>query len=286
MKVTREEKASLITTIRLLHNDITTSTNNSDLKEDRSEVQSEVQWTKIEGQQKPSRLDRHKDFRSPNRFEALNVEDNELDHDEDVIIIQINEQQRNGNSTISTSSDTSHPKRTKQKFRSVTSRENVRLTTSTGNTTEGPQKGSTTTYLNPVKIRRGLKTRVTVRTFPGANIEDLYYYLKPALKSKPEHLILPVGTNDLKDKSPKTICKSIADLGDQITKHYANTKLTISEIIARSDQPEMDNKVGQTNTLLAKVCSDNAWDLIKHHNIKKKHLNQYGVHLNKIGLLY
>ena len=42
----------------------------------------------------------------------------------------------------------------------------------------------------------------------------------------------------------------------------------------------MDSKVSQTNTLLTKVCSDNEWDLIKHHNMKK-HLNQYGVHFNK-----
>ena len=67
-------------------------------------------------------------------------------------------------------------------------------------------------YLDPVKIRRGLKTRVTVRTFHGTNIEDMHHYLKTALKSKPKHLILHVETNDLKDKSPKTICKSIADL--------------------------------------------------------------------------
>ena len=139
VKVTQEKKASLIT-IRLLHNDITTSTNNSDVKEDRSEVQSEVQWTKIEGQQKPSRLDRHKHFRNPNHFEALNVEDNELDQDEDVIIVQDNEQQRNGTSTISMSSDTNHTKRTEQKFRSGTSCENSKLTTSTDNTTEGPKK--------------------------------------------------------------------------------------------------------------------------------------------------
>ena len=134
-------------------------------------------------------------------------------------------------------------------------------------------------YLNPVKICCGLKTRVTVRTFPSANTEDMHYYLKPALKSKPECLIVHVGTNDLKDKSPKTICKSIADLGNQIAKHYVSMKLTISEIIARSDQTEIDNKGGPTNTLLAKICSDNWWDLIKHH----KHLNQYGVHLNKNG---
>ena len=183
VKVTQEEMASLITTIRLLHNDIITSTNNSDLKDDKSEVQSEVKWTNIESQQKSSRLDRHKDFRSPNRFEALTVEDNELDHDEDVIIVQVSEQQRDGNSTISTSSDTNYPKRTEQKFRTGTSRVNAKPTTITDNTTEGPQEGSTTAsntmiigdsmlkYLNPVKIRRGLKTRVTVRTFPGANTE-------------------------------------------------------------------------------------------------------------------
>ena len=111
----------------------------------------------------------------------------------------------------------------------------------------------------------------------------MHHYLKLALKSKPEHLIVCAGTNDLKDKSPKTICRSIADLGNQITKHYPSTKLAISEIIARRDQTEMDNKVGQTSTLLAKICSDNGWDLMKHHNIKKKHLNQYGVHLNKNG---
>ena len=73
VKVTQEEMASLITTIRLLHNDITTRTNNSDLTDDKSEVQSEVQWTNIEGQQKPSTVDRH--FRSLRAWTYLKIDE-------------------------------------------------------------------------------------------------------------------------------------------------------------------------------------------------------------------
>ena len=37
---------------------------------------------------------------------------------------------------------------------------------------------------------------VKVRAFNGANIEDMYSYVKPLLKKEPSYVLLHVGTND------------------------------------------------------------------------------------------
>ena len=60
--------------------------------------------------------------------------------------------------------------------------------------------------LNGRDKRRVSKTHpVKVRFFPGARIKDMHHYLTPILKSKPEHLILHVGTNDTADSSHQQI---------------------------------------------------------------------------------
>ena len=43
-----------------------------------------------------------------------------------------------------------------------------------------------------MSFRRNIK----VRFFPGARIQDMYYYLVPLLRKRPDKIILHVGTND------------------------------------------------------------------------------------------
>ena len=40
------------------------------------------------------------------------------------------------------------------------------------------------------------------------------------------------------------------------------------------------------NELLANLCTERNWGLIKNTNITKDHLNNYGLHLNKGGRLF
>ncbi|CAB4040476.1 unnamed protein product, partial [Paramuricea clavata] len=97
-------------------------------------------------------------------------------------------------------------------------------------------------HIEPAKLRQGLKSGVTFRTFAGAKTEDMKYYLQPTLKAKPSHLILHVGTNDLSGKSPEEIAQNISELGKAATEQVPGLKLSISEIITRSDREDNDQK--------------------------------------------
>jgi predicted transcriptional regulator len=138
-------------------------------------------------------------------------------------------------------------------------------------------------YVNPSKLRKSLKRNVNVKTFPGAKVVDMHHYVKPTLNNSPDYLIMHVGTNDLKQNSPHQISMSITNLGQEINRKYPTTKLIISELITRNDDPQINTKVKQVNTKLLQVCTNNNWGHISHKNIVGKHLNPYGVHLNKQG---
>ena len=49
--------------------------------------------------------------------------------------------------------------------------------------------------------------KVKSYSFPGATIEDLADHIKPVLRKKPKHIILHVGTNNLRSDKPKTVKK-------------------------------------------------------------------------------
>ena len=49
------------------------------------------------------------------------------------------------------------------------------------------------------------KNKVVVRSFAGARINDLYHYLVPSLETKPDGVILHIGTNDLKNKEARNV---------------------------------------------------------------------------------
>lgn len=112
-------------------------------------------------------------------------------------------------------------------------------------------------YVNPAKLRKSLKRNVNVKTFPGAIVADMHHYVKPTLNYAPDYLIMHVGTNDLKQSSPHQISTSIANLGQEINKKFPTTKLIISELITRNDDPQINTKVKQVNTKLSQVCTNN-----------------------------
>ena len=51
-----------------------------------------------------------------------------------------------------------------------------------------------------------------VRSFPGANTDDMELYIKPTLKNKPERIIIHCRTNDLKNSTPQSIAENILSL--------------------------------------------------------------------------
>ena len=138
-------------------------------------------------------------------------------------------------------------------------------------------------FINPSKLRKSLKRNVMVKTFSGANVHDMKHYIKPTMEKKPDYLILHAGTNDLKYSTSKEISLSISMLGQEIDKNSPETKLIISEVIPRFDDPSYMPKIEDLNVRLKQVCANNNWGIITHRNIAAKQLNPDGPHLNKQG---
>jgi lysophospholipase L1-like esterase len=138
-------------------------------------------------------------------------------------------------------------------------------------------------YLNPTKLCQNLRKSVLVRTFPGAKVTDMKHYVQPTLATSPETLVLHVGTNDLSQKTTQNVLEELTSLGQAISVDSPETKLVISAIITRADNPNLATQVSEINAKLPQVCITNNWGFISHENIDGTHLNTSGVHLNKQG---
>ena len=109
------------------------------------------------------------------------------------------------------------------------------------------------------------------------------HYVKPTLTTNPAEVILHIVQTTWRKSHPvPCLIKSVDDLGEMITQNK-DIKLTLSEVITRSDDESLADKVNLYNELLANLCIERNWGLIKNTNIKKDHLNNYGIHLNKSG---
>ena len=128
-------------------------------------------------------------------------------------------------------------------------------------------------------MQQGINGKTNIKTFPGASIEDMLHYVKPTVEKQPDHIILHVGTNDLRSKSPEVMISTIQKLGDSIQEER-NIDLTLSEVIARNDDTLLADKVNIYNKKLENLCLERHWGLIKHDKINNLHLNNYGPHLN------
>ena len=74
----------------------------------------------------------------------------------------------------------------------------------------------------------------------------------PTLATKPNTLIVHVGTNELRGNTPSNLLNSLEDLGKMIMEHTNKvTNLIWSEIITRRDDPTLVNLV---NNGLARLC--------------------------------
>ena len=76
-----------------------------------------------------------------------------------------------------------------------------------------------------MSFRRNIK----VHFFPGATIQDMYYYLVALLRKRPDEIILHVGTNDAPHMKADKILKELGKLRIvlpaptvRVDKHNAN----------------------------------------------------------------
>ena len=117
---------------------------------------------------------------------------------------------------------------------------------------------------------------VKVFHFLGARTEDLNHYIVPIIKSKPDYLILHVGTNDATTNSSRKIVDDLLMLKTNISKELPNCRIVLSKPTIRHDHGKANLTIRNVNKRLENLeleCIDNS-------NITAEHLGQKGLHLN------
>ena len=125
---------------------------------------------------------------------------------------------------------------------------------------------------------------VSVKSFSGAKTSDMKHYIVPTLSTPPDEIVLNIGTNDIIHSSAQQIIQNISEIGDMISEASSETKVTISNIITRSDNVNLNQKIDECNVEIASLVSQKGWSLIDNSNLDSSCLNGSGLHLNKKGI--
>ena len=129
------------------------------------------------------------------------------------------------------------------------------------------------------KKMRIKNTRVKVRSFPGAKINDFYHYLVPLLKKEPDTVIFHCGTNDIIDKNPEEILDGLLQLKTYIHSLLPSANVVISQPIIRNDNLGASVIVGKVRDYLNELKCE----CISHNNINFECLGKGKLHLNGRG---
>ena len=129
------------------------------------------------------------------------------------------------------------------------------------------------------RLSYSVNRSVKVRTFSGANINQMYYYITPLLKKEPKVIILHIGTNDAVTKTSDTILDDILKLKFHIESQLIGVEVVISCPINRIDNSKARLTIKHVinKIKLIKVTK------IINENISDICLGRKGLHLNLRG---
>ena len=124
------------------------------------------------------------------------------------------------------------------------------------------------------------KHQVKVRCCRGATVEDMFDYVKPILKRKPDYVVLHVGTNNAKDMTSRNILDKLLQLKTTVLDSDKKCKVILSQPMTRVD----DGKAGFTISKLNDLLEEMDIPIVKNRNITVGHLGSKGLHLNPCGI--
>ena len=129
------------------------------------------------------------------------------------------------------------------------------------------------------RLSHSVNRSVKVRTFSGANVDQMYYYITPLLKKELKVIILHVGTNDAVTKTLDTILDDILKLKFHIESQLIGVEVVISCPINRIDNSKARLTIKHVinKIKLIKVTK------IMNENISDICLGCKGLHLNLRG---
>ena len=106
---------------------------------------------------------------------------------------------------------------------------------------------------------------IKVRTFPGATIQDMKFFVVPHLKKKPDHIIIHVGTNNVFPSSSYEFFQEMQSLRNFILKYLPSARITISKPVLRVDKANAND----INKAFTELVKESNLDYICHENIKE-----------------
>ena len=133
---------------------------------------------------------------------------------------------------------------------------------------------------------RGLMNRqrkVYVNVNSGANTQDIIDHMKPAIRRKPDTLIIHTGTNDI---TSSTDTQEFLDHAVNLIKTESpETEIVISSPILRKDRGgQYTKKLRDLKVKMKKYCSQKRIRTIDNDNITEESLGMKGLHLNNRGV--
>ena len=127
--------------------------------------------------------------------------------------------------------------------------------------------------------KKSFRRNMKVRFFPGARIQDMYYYLVLLLRKRPDKIILHVGTGDATHMKADDMLEELSKLKSLIWEMLPSVKIVLLSPTIRVDK----HNANENNISFIKLLETNNYVLIKHPNINGNHLDRYGLHLNHDG---
>ena len=120
---------------------------------------------------------------------------------------------------------------------------------------------------------------VKVRAFSGATVIDMFNYITPLIKKRPDHILLHVGTNDAVNLSSDKIFTDLIDLISYIKNNLPNVNIILSTPTIRTD----DVKANLTISRLCELIRKSDVSILDNSNIEGMHIGKKGLHLNGRG---
>ena len=131
------------------------------------------------------------------------------------------------------------------------------------------------------------KARVYVKSFSGANTNQLDYYVVPLLvDEKPDNVVIHIGSNDItkfnyNNVNAEELAHRIINICLKFTS-YAVSNIAVSFILKRSSF-NINQGIYQVNNILKLLCRISDFSYICNYLVNEKYLWKEGLHQTNEG---
>ena len=123
------------------------------------------------------------------------------------------------------------------------------------------------------------KFDMKVHCHGGCTVKCMYAHLAPVVKSKPELILLHVGTNDCDIKTSDVVLYELTKLTDYNREILPTSEVIISLPTMRTDSKRTNQTIKNFNLKLKRL----RYTYLDNSNINESHLNKKGLGIRKMA---